>query len=93
MIKVVKLITGEILIGDVQETEKHLVISDYFNIIPTEKGVTLVAIDKYFSDESRIEINPSAVVSKLKPAKNLETGYLSRKSGIDLTAAKSPILS
>jgi hypothetical protein len=93
MIRVLKYITGEVVIGDVQKNEDgSFRISDYYNIVPTEKGIKLIRYDSIYSDESIIEkVNPNAIAYQLKPGKNLEMGYLSNKSGIDLSAANSVI--
>lgn len=74
-IKIVKLINGEIIVGNVVEENDKCIISDHLQIAMTEQGIGFVDFNNRLSEPGSLEVNMSNVLYYMTPRPDLLSGY------------------
>ena len=84
MIKIVRISSGDVIIGDCEAENKALKIKNPVFIVPTEKGFVFVDMLNWFSDDKEVTISDSQILYQLNPASELLDNYSQKISGIAL---------
>jgi hypothetical protein len=84
-VKVVKLVNGEELIGEYEETMAgDAIIKDPFGIVYANKGIHLIKYMPYTEDSDRLVIQKQHVIFVRTAVKGMADDYLQARSGIRL---------
>jgi hypothetical protein len=88
-VQIVKLITGDEIIADVQDTtsDKVLLVKPVV-FVPTSRGVTGIPYPR-FGNEEPLEISRDFILFITKPSVEAEKGYSQYYTGIALPPAKT----
>jgi len=74
MIKVVKLVTGEDVVADVECTPVSIILKNPQRFMMTQEGIGSIPLVP-FSSDSKYEINMNHVVLICEPDQDIKNGY------------------
>lgn len=88
MIKIVRISSGDVIIGDCESNDSSIKIKNPAFIVPTQNGFVIADMVGLFSDDKEITISDSQILYQLNPAPELEDKYKEQLSGIKLPPKK-----
>lgn len=90
MIRILKLVTGDDVIADVEKKENELILKNPQAILATPEGIGLMPLMP-FSNEKEYAINLKNIIFDLEPEEELKNSYNS-KFGSGIVIAKNSII-
>jgi hypothetical protein len=91
MIKIVKLITGEDVVADIEILEDKVVMKNPQRFIMTQEGLGSIPLLPFSSDE-KISVNMNHVVLIAEPDSEVKNGYNAQHGSGIVVASSSKIL-
>ncbi len=85
MIKLIRLVSGEELIAEVNETENTVTIKDYLVLIPAGEGkIGIMPFMPYTEAAKGLVIKTKFVMFMIDPVEDLKRQFTSAKTGLTL---------
>jgi len=85
MIKLIRTIANQLIIGEVSENEKTLIIQQPYDVIPNVDGIKMFPLDSAIIGKELefAEIHKSNTIYVVEPAETLKDAYINALSPIE----------
>lgn len=83
-VKIVKIITGEMLCGQVRQEADYVVLTKPLYVQIAERGTVLMDIFAFLTKDEELKIPLTQVIFQINPAENVYDAYRKAVSPIDL---------